>query len=101
MLYRRGNYFPDSFRCRDEVVVREVRVAGSGPMPPVPEQPADHRQVLPGHDGMTGCGVAEIVKAQSAKLGILANTPPACGEAVCTPALGISGEQEGVTAPRS
>ena len=45
-----GDYVPEFLRRLDEVAVGEVSVSGSGSMPPVPEQPADQRQILARHD---------------------------------------------------
>ena len=70
-------------------------VTGGGPVAPVPEQLADKRQVLAGHDRVTGCGAAQIMKTQFAELGIIADRPPASGKAVRMPAFGVFRKQEG------
>ena len=72
-----GDYAPDFLRCLNEVAFDEVSVSGSGSMPPVPEQPADQRQILARHYGMTGSGMAEVMQSQLAQLCIRANGSPA------------------------
>ena len=63
--------------------IGKVSVAGGGPMPPVPEQPADQGQVLAGHYSMAGRSVARIVKPQTAEPGIPAHRPLAGDVKLC------------------
>ena len=79
--------------------VGKVGVSRRGRMPPMPKQLADERQVLAGHDRMAGCGVAEVMQPQLAKLRIAANRPPAFRKTVCSPALGVSRKQKRIGAP--
>ena len=51
----------------DEVAVGEVGVARRRAVAPVAEEPADLGQVLAGHDGLAGHGVAQVVQAQPAE----------------------------------
>ncbi len=53
------------------MVVSNMGVASGGP---VPEQLSDQWQVLVGHHGLTGGGVAQVEQAQLAELGIRAGT---------------------------
>ena len=99
--HRLCNDLSHLIRRLDEVPVGKVSVTGCGPVPPVPEQAADQGQVLAGHDGMAGIGVAKIVESQPTETRIFAHGAPARRELELSPALSISREQEGIGAPAS
>jgi len=73
---------PHLLRRLDQVRIVKVGVAGGGPVPPVPEQLSDQGQALARHDGLAGRRVAEVVQAQSAELGIVADSAPAIAQRV-------------------
>ena len=68
--------FAHLIRRLDEVPVGKVSVTGCGPAPLVPEQAADQGQVLAGHDGMAGIGVAKIVKTEVGQTRLGADATP-------------------------
>ena len=63
-------------------------------MPPVSEQLADLGQVLAGHHGLAGHGVAQVVQPQPAELRIGADRAPAGNQTVLAAAFGVAREQE-------
>ena len=73
----------------------KMGVACRGPVPPMPDQLAEQRQVLARHDrGLASRRVPEVMRAQPAELSVGAYRPPARREAVGAPACGVSREQE-------
>ena len=70
-----GNQVSNPFGGLDEVDIGEMGVARRGPVPAMPKQLADQRQVLARHDGLAGCRVAQVVEAQPAEPGIARVTP--------------------------
>ena len=77
-----GDEAADPLDGRDQVIVGEVGIAGGGGVAAVSEQAADQRQVLAGHDRVTGHGVAQIVKPHPADAGLGAD-----GVLRCSPFL--------------
>ena len=51
------------------------------------EQLADQRQILAGHDGLTGRRVPQVMQAKAAELRVIANPAPAIRKAVGAPAF--------------
>ena len=60
--------------------VGKVDISCRGPMPPMPEQLADQRQVLARHDRLTGGGVPKAMQAKAAELRIRADRAPAIAQ---------------------
>ena len=81
--------------------VGKVGVARRGPMPLVAEDFPDQGEVLACHDGLAGCGMAQIVQAQSAEPGIDADRALVGREAVGAMAFGVAREQERIWLARA
>ena len=71
-------------------------VGGGGPVPPVAEQLPDLGQVLARHDGLARRRVAQVVQAQPAEPGVVADRAPAHVETMGVLASGKLREQERV-----
>ena len=71
-------------------------------MASVPKQLAHQRQILAGHDGLTGGGVAQVMQTQPPELRIVADCVPAgVARLYCAPAFSVAREQERVRVARA
>ena len=85
-FHRSPDYRTNLLRRLDEVGVGEVGVPCRRAMAPVSEQPADQRQALARHDGMTG---------HSLQTGFIADAVPLILEIVDMPRGRTGGKEEG------
>ena len=90
--HRLGNGHPHLFRRLDKMPIGKVGVARRGPVPPMPEQLADQRQILARHHGVAGCRVPKVVQAKPAELRVFAYRPPARCEVIRAPTFGVARE---------
>ena len=100
-LHRPCNDAPNPLRRLDKVRVGKVGVARGGPVPPMPKQLPDQRQVLARHDGLAGRRVPEVMQAEPAEPGIGADRPPVIRQNPDTPAPGMPREQECIRTARA
>ena len=61
--HRLRDYCTNCLRRLYEMGIGKVGVARRGPVPPVPERPADQRKILAGHHGLAGGGMAKVMQA--------------------------------------
>ena len=71
------NDFADVLRRLYQMRTRKVSIPRRGPVPPVPEQLVDQRQVLARHDCLARSRVAQVVQVPPAEFRILAGRMPA------------------------
>ena len=84
-----------------KVRVGKVRIARRGPVPPMPENPADQGQVLAGHHGLTGYRVPKFLQAKAAEFGVGADCAPAIPERIVALAVRKAPEHESVGIARA